>query len=221
MDEQALRRVADAMMMQAPPPPTWSPGVAMVGGAMTPQAYNGEGGAPMGPSDPFNRPGTNILFNAANGIATIPQRAIEGAKMDAANFGQPGYESQAAGPAFEAAMLMAGRAPFSEAGSLGAGGGRLRNQFTGQFRKEGETPLPGSAWRSINTQAEPVAMNSAEAQARYGFPGGQAPVDPALLEANLARLDNPMVQQAAPVAPPVAPAGPSWMDALKSGSGWL
>lgn len=213
----AQRMVAEAMMAQQPPPQQWSPGVMMVGGAMAPQAYNGEGGAPMGPNDPFNRPGTNILFNAANGIVTLPQRAIEGAQQDFYHRGEPGYESQAVGPALETAMMLAGRAPFSEAGSVGVGGGRLRNQWTGQFRREGETPLPGNPYRSVNTQAQPVAVNSAEAQAHYGFPGGQAPIDPALLEANLARLDNPMVQQA---APPVAPAGPSWLEALQSESGW-
>jgi hypothetical protein len=106
------------------------------------------------------------------------------------------------GPQMALSMLGAG-GPMAEAGALGAGGGRLRNQFTGAFRKEGETPLPGNPYRSVNTQAKPVAANSAEAQARYGFPGGQAPVDPALLEANLARLDNPMAQQVRPApAPP-------------------
>lgn len=175
----------------------------------------GGGGAPTGPNDPFNRPGTNILFNAANGVLSLPQRAIEGAQQDFYHRGEPGYESQAAGPALETAMLLAGRAPFSEAGSVGVGGGRLRNQWTGQFRREGETPLPGNPYRSVNTQAKPVAVNSAEAQARYGFPGGQAPVDQALLEANLARMDNPMAGQVQQQAPTFG----QWRDLLVNSFG--
>lgn len=161
------------------------------------------GGQPRGPDAQGNLPQVSLTSDPVSmslqNLASIPQRAIEGAGQDFANRGQPGYESQAAGPAFEAAMAMAGRAPFSEAGSVGVGGGRLRNQFTGAFRKEGETPLPGNAYRSVNTQAQPVAANSAAVVNRMQAP---AAADPALMQQNLARMDNPMSQQMQP--PPAA-----------------
>lgn len=185
------------------------------------------GGQPRGPDAQGNLPQVSLTSDPVSmslqNLASIPQRAIEGAGQDFANRGQPGYESQAAGPAFEAAMAMAGRAPFSEAGSVGVGGGRApivgkfgplviaedtgpsaavgrpRNQFTGAFRREGESPLPGNPYRSVNTQAQPVAANSAAAVNRMQAP---AAADPALMQQNLARMDNPMSQQMQP--PPAA-----------------
>jgi hypothetical protein len=163
-----------------------------------------------------------FVSNKVNGLLSLPQRAIEASKQDASHFMEPGYQPQAIGPSLETAMMMMGRMPAAEAGTLGVGGGALRNKFTGQFMKEGQSPLPGNPYRSVNTQAKPVAVNSAEAQARYGFPGGQTPIDPALLDANLARIDNPMVQQvpaqvAAPQAVvPAARINPADVDYWKS-----
>lgn len=108
------------------------------------------------------------------------------------------------------AGMLPGASPVGReiASELAPVAGKLRNKFTGAFKRaDAGTDLPANPYKYVatKTQAQPVAANSAEAQARYGFPGEQAAIDPALLEANLARLENPIAQQVAPRPAPVDP----------------
>jgi hypothetical protein len=62
---------------------------------------------------------------AIGGIASIPQRAIEGSAADVATMGS-GQPMQSVGPAADATMLLAGGAPLTaEKGAAGIFGGRL------------------------------------------------------------------------------------------------
>lgn len=154
---------------------------------------NGEGGAPSGPNDPYNSP--QLAQRLADGIrqflstpgAVMQPNPYPAGSEEAAFYDQHRQAAMAQWAPGMAASMIGGGTPFAEAGALGAAGGRLRNQFTGQFRREGESPLPGNAYRSVNTQAKPVAANSAEVISRMQAP---APVDPALLRQSLDRMDN-------------------------------
>lgn len=160
---------------------------------------NGEGGAPSGPNDTYNSP--QFAQRLADGIrqflstpgAVMQPNPYPAGSEEAAFYDQHRQAAMAQWAPGMAASMIGGGTPFAEAGALGAAGGRLRNQWTGQFRKEGESPLPGNAYRSVNTQAQPVAANSQSITSRMQAPTA---ADPALVESNLARMGNPMEQQA-------------------------
>lgn len=165
----------------------------------------GEGGAPQGANDPLNRPG--YMQHVAQGLGQAV--ATPGAVMQQNPY-PPGseaaimYDDQRQGamsrwaPGMALSMLGAG-APMAEAGALGAAGGGLRNKFTGAFKAaDAGTDLPKNQMYTNKTRAEAIAENSANARA----PGApelvqNTPVDPALVRANLDRMENPIGAEAA------------------------
>lgn len=96
----------------------------------------------------------------------------------------PNSEAARAGTLTSTMDLMA---DSSKPGTAVASNKPARNQWTGQFRKEGETPLPGNPYRAVNTQAKPVAKNSADVVSKMQTP--DAP-DASFLQQNLSKLGN-------------------------------
>lgn len=92
------------------------------------------------------------ISRSISSVASIPQRAIEGAQQDFEHRGEAGYQSQAAGPAFEAAMTLAGQAPLAKPGTAGIFGGRLsqtadKGAFTRAESLERAGVSPEEIWR--------------------------------------------------------------------------
>lgn len=120
------------------------------------------------------------------------------------------------GPQMATTMVGTGT-PMAEAGALGAGGGALRNKFTGAFKKaDAGTDLPKNQMYTNAERAQAIAENSANAK-QPGFPSlvQNTPIDPALVSANLQRLANP-ISEAAYIPPTAAERVASNMSKLGS-----
>jgi hypothetical protein len=101
--------------------------------------------------------GSKMAYGAAEGIVTLPQRAIDASAQDVQHLGEEGYKRQAVGPAADATMMLAGGGmPMAERGAAGIFGGRLSKLADKSAMHQAEAmeragASPDTLWEKLRT----------------------------------------------------------------------